>query len=117
MGMVLAHVIGLWVTSPPDIIDALLFRAPTAFSYPGVIAMWAIFLSGALMMMRRRLSVHPITLRKVHRGLALVIVATTIGHAVLIEGTMGWLSKWGLCMLTAVALGKVLFDIHRKRKT
>jgi len=29
---VLIHVGGLWVTSPPDVIDALLLRSPTPFS-------------------------------------------------------------------------------------
>lgn len=40
---VLVHVGGLWITSPPDMIDALLFESPTPFSPFGVIAMWAIF--------------------------------------------------------------------------
>lgn len=38
---VVAHVAGLWITSPPDVIDALLFISPTPFSAWGVIAMWA----------------------------------------------------------------------------
>lgn len=29
---VILHVAGLWITSPPDVIDALLFRSPTPFS-------------------------------------------------------------------------------------
>ena len=40
---VAVHVAGLWITSPPDMIDALLFTSPTPFSPFGVIAMWAIF--------------------------------------------------------------------------
>ena len=40
---IVLHVAGLWVTSPPDVIDALLFRSPTSFSLWGVIAMWAVF--------------------------------------------------------------------------
>jgi hypothetical protein len=40
---VVVHVGGLWLTSPPDMIDALLFASPTPFSPFGVIAMWAIF--------------------------------------------------------------------------
>ncbi|MEM7296609.1 MAG: ferric reductase, partial [Pseudomonadota bacterium] len=36
-----AHVIGLWITSPPDVTDALLFISPTPFSTWGVLAMWA----------------------------------------------------------------------------
>jgi hypothetical protein len=34
---VLIHVAGLWITSPPDVIDALLFRSPTPFSAWGVV--------------------------------------------------------------------------------
>ena len=40
---VVVHVGGLWISSPPDMIDALLFVSPTPFSPFGVIAMWAIF--------------------------------------------------------------------------
>src|SRR5262249_1546795 len=40
---VVVHVAGLWITSPPDMIDALLLSSPTPFSPFGVIAMWAIF--------------------------------------------------------------------------
>ena len=40
---VVIHVAGLWITSPPDMIDALTFASPTPFSPFGVIAMWAIF--------------------------------------------------------------------------
>ncbi len=40
---VIVHVIGLWITSPPDVIDALTFTSPTPFSAWGVIAMWAVF--------------------------------------------------------------------------
>src|SRR3954468_22954541 len=38
---VVIHVAGLWITSPPDMVDALLFTSPTPFSPFGVIAMWA----------------------------------------------------------------------------
>jgi hypothetical protein len=38
---VVLHVAGLWITSPPDVVDALLFRSPTPFSAWGVVAMWA----------------------------------------------------------------------------
>lgn len=113
---VLVHVAGLWITSPPDMIDALLFRAPTAFSYLGVIAMWAIFLAGGVMVLRKRVALSPIALRLIHRGLVVVIVATTIAHALLIEGTMGIISKWVLCLFASLALLKALFDIRRKQR-
>ena len=34
---IVVHVGGLWITSPPDMIDALLFTSPTPFSPFGVI--------------------------------------------------------------------------------
>src|SRR5262245_33617421 len=37
---IVVHVGGLWITSPPDMIDALLLSSPTPFSDWGVIAMW-----------------------------------------------------------------------------
>ena len=52
---VVIHVGGLWITSPPDMIDALLFASPTPFSPFGVIAMWAIFAVALLAALRRRL--------------------------------------------------------------
>jgi hypothetical protein len=51
---VLVHVGGLWFTSPPDMIDALLFASPTPFSPFGVVAMWAIFAVAVLATIRRR---------------------------------------------------------------
>lgn len=53
---VVVHVAGLWITSPPDIIDALLLRSPTPFSVWGVAAMWALFAAALLSLLRRRLS-------------------------------------------------------------
>ncbi len=56
---VVVHVGGLWITSPPDVIDALLFASPTPFSVWGVIAMWAIFAAALLATLRRRLACEP----------------------------------------------------------
>lgn len=36
---VIAHVATLWLTSPPDVVDALLQRSPTPFSVWGIVAM------------------------------------------------------------------------------
>lgn len=94
---VLVHVAGLWITSPPDVVDALLFTSPTPFSVWGVIAMWAVFASAIIATMRRRISLS--RWRTVHKGLATIIVAGTVVHAVLIQGTMETISKWMLCAL------------------
>src|SRR3954463_1498229 len=51
----LIHVGGLWITSPPDMIDALVFASPAPFSPFGVIAMWAVLAVALLALLRRRL--------------------------------------------------------------
>ncbi len=95
--MIVAHVIGLWITSPPDVIDALLFRSPTPFSVWGVIAMWAMFGSGVLALLRRRLRLR--VWRLAHKGLATVVVTGTVLHVIQIEGTMEDITKIALCAL------------------
>lgn len=101
---VVVHVAGLWVTSPPDIIDALLFRSPTPFSLWGVSAMWALFAAALLVGFRRHLPSR--AWRLSHSGLAAIVVIGGAIHALLIEGTMEPISKSLLCGLaisTAVA--------------
>ena len=109
---VVIHVGGLWITSPPDVIDALLFVSPTPFSAWGVIAMWAIFAVALLASLRRRLRLRPRTWRLGHSLLAIVIVVGTIVHAVLIEGTMETMSKVVLCVLVLAATIKILVDLR-----
>jgi predicted ferric reductase len=108
---VIIHVAGLWITSPPDVIDALLFRSPTPFSVWGVIAMWTIFAVAILAGSRRRLGIRPRTWRVTHSIMAIVIVIGTVIHALLIEGTMEPLSKAALCALVAAATLKVMADL------
>ena len=48
VGAVVLHIAGLWITSPPDVIDVLLFRSPTPFALWGVFAMWALFAAAFL---------------------------------------------------------------------
>lgn len=105
---VIVHVGGLWLTSPPDVIDALLFRSPTPFSPWGVIAMWAIFATGILAILRHRIGLR--RWRLAHTAFAVIIVGGTVTHALLIEGTMGTVSKAFLCAIVVIALGKVLVD-------
>ena len=108
LATVVLHVLGLWVTSPPDVVDALLFRSPTPFSAWGVVAMWAVFASAALALMRRRLKLKWRSWRIAHRLLAAIIVTGTIVHALLIEGTMEVVSKYALCALVFLATAQVL---------
>ena len=109
---VVLHVVGLWLTSPPDVIDALLFRSPTPFSVWGVLAMWALFFAGLLAAFRRRLAVSPVVWRSGHTALVVFAVVGTVAHALLIEGTMGQLSKAMLCLLVLGVTLKVVFDLR-----
>ncbi len=107
---VAVHVAALWLTSPPDVIDALLFRSPTPFSVWGVIAMWAVFATALLAPLRRWQRLR--AWRLYHMALAVVIVVATVVHAILIEGTMGVVSKAALCALVLAATAKVILDVR-----
>ncbi|MEO1313432.1 MAG: ferric reductase-like transmembrane domain-containing protein [Pseudomonadota bacterium] len=119
---VLVHVGGLWITSPPDVVDALTFTSPTPFSVWGVIAMWAVFAAALLAGLRRRLRLPPRAWRQGHTALAAVIVLGTVVHAMLIEGTMETVSKAALGVLALAATVKVMADLRvwataRRRET
>ncbi|MEL7254493.1 MAG: ferric reductase-like transmembrane domain-containing protein [Pseudomonadota bacterium] len=113
---VLLHVAGLWITSPPDVIDALTFTSPTPFSAWGVIAMWAVIAAALLAALRRRLRLRLPTWRRVHLGLATVTVMGTVAHALLIEGTMEMFSKIALSVLVLAALARVLYDLRARTR-
>ena len=111
----LVHVGGLWITSPPDMIDALTYTSPTPFSPWGVTAMWAIFAVAGLALLRRRLGLR--MWRIAHMSLAVVIVAGSVVHVLLVEGTMETISKAALCALVVAAAIKVMTDLmHRKTR-
>jgi predicted ferric reductase len=113
---VVIHIGGLWITSPPDMVDALLFSSPTPFSPWGVIAMWAIFAVALLAAFRRRLGLRPRTWRIAHMLLAIVIVVGSVVHGMLIEGSMEMVSKAALCALVLAATIKVMTDLRMRRK-
>lgn len=113
VAVLLIHVGGLWITSPPDMIDALTFTSPTPFSPFGVVAMWAIFAVALLALIRRRLGLR--TWRIAHMSLASVIVAGSVVHAVLIEGTMETMTKAALCVLVVAAAAKVMADLWTRQ--
>ncbi len=101
---VIVHVLGLWITSPPDMIDALLFASPTPFSAWGVIAMWALFAAGLLAVFRRRMRLRPQSWRRAHTALVGMTVLGSVVHALLIDGTMEVISKIGLSALVLLVL-------------
>ncbi|MEO0915112.1 MAG: ferric reductase, partial [Pseudomonadota bacterium] len=109
---VVVHVGALWITSPPDVVDALLFASPTPFSAWGVIAMWAVFGAALLATFRQKLRLRPRTWRMCHTALAGVIVVGSVVHAMLIEGTMETVSKVALCALALLATAKVVTGLR-----
>lgn len=115
---ILIHVGGLWITSPPDVIDALLFVSPTPFSAWGVIAMWAVFGAAVMGLLRKRLGLRFRVWRLGHASLAIVTIIGSVVHALLIEGTMEVMTKWALCGLVVLASATTLaklriWDIRR----
>ena len=112
-GLVLAvviHVAGLWITSPPDVVDVMLFRSPTPFSVWGAMAMWAVFAAALLALMRRRIALR--IWRLGHTIAAVVIVTGTVIHAWLIQGTMEDLTKGALCLMV---LGAAAWALRQRR--
>ncbi len=107
---IVIHVGGLWLTSAPDVIDALTFTSPTPFSDWGVIAMWALLAAATLAVLRRRVSVR--TWRLGHSALVTVAVICTVVHAILIVGTMETISKAALSTLVVAATAKVIYDLR-----
>lgn len=109
---VAVHVAALWLTSPPDVVDALLFRSPTPFSVWGVVAMWAVFATALLAPLRGWLRLRLMIWRLCHMILALAIVVGSVVHAMLIDGTMELVSKALLSALVVAAAAKVMVDLR-----
>jgi len=107
---IIIHLVGLWITSPPDVIDALLFASPTKFSPWGVVAMWGVFATASLAAFRRRL--RPRLWRLSHKTMAAVIVVGSVVHAMLIDGTMETFSKAALCAPVVIATALALMNFR-----
>ncbi len=97
------HIGGLYLTSPPDALDALLLVSPTPFSVYGVIGMWCVVLTALLVAARSRMGLRYALWRIIHNGLAVLLVVASVVHALLIQGTMGSLSKLILCACVLAA--------------
>ena len=110
---ILVHVGGLWLTSPPDVIDALTFNSPTPFSLWGVIGMWLIFFTAALALRYRRFS--PRQWRRIHLSLTCTIIFCTILHVMLIEGTMALWSKYALSALLFALVARAIIERVKQR--
>lgn len=94
---VAVHIIGLWVTSPPDMVDALLFRAPTLFSVWGVVAMWALLATSLLAVLRGNLRVAPRIWQRTHISVAIIAIVASISHVLPVQGAMEQTSKLMIC--------------------
>jgi predicted ferric reductase len=109
---VLLHVGGLYLTSPPDTLDALLLVSPTPFSVYGVLAMWGTLATAVLVALRGRSGLRYATWSAIHNLLALVVVVATVIHASQIEGTMEVVSKRTLCVAALAATIVVLLNLR-----
>lgn len=110
---IIIHVVGLYITSAPDVTDALLFRSPTPFAPWGVGAMVAIFAAAALLMLRNR--IRPRHWRLAHTVLVTAAVIGTIVHVLLIEGTMETVTKWLLSAAVLAALAGTIWQMRQRR--
>ncbi len=101
---VVLHIIGLFITSPDDMTDALLLAAPTPFSVYGVVALWGVVLTAILVVLRKSISLS--IWYVMHNALAVIVVIASVVHAVMIEGTMNHLSKQvlGVCIIVVSVL-------------
>lgn len=107
---VVVHVIGLWITSPPDVIDVLLFRSPTPFAVWGALAMWAVFGAALLAIFRTRIRLR--IWRWAHTLLVCLAVVGTVVHAVQILGAMEPFTKYMLAAFVIIALS---IPVYRRR--
>lgn len=107
------HVAGLYLTSPPDVIDALLLRAPTLFSVFGVFALWGTLVTAFIALGRRHLPAR--IWRNTHQALSALVVIATVIHALRIDGAMEPITKWGVSLTALAVTGLSLFWINRTR--
>ena len=117
VSLVIIHVLFLWFTSPPDVIDVLLFRSPTPFSLWGVVAMWAVFFLGLMAALRKQLRLPLRVWQRLHLVLATITVIGSVGHALLIEGTMEQFTKIMICILVVAATAKIIFKYLNQKTT
>jgi predicted ferric reductase len=103
LASVIVHVAGLWITSPPDVIDVLLFRSPTPFSVWGAIAMWCVFATAAIALLHRSYTLRPRTWQQLHVLLSMLVIIGTVVHAIQIDGAMGTVSKAMLCVFVVIS--------------
>ncbi len=112
LGVVLAHIAGLWITSPPDVIDVLLFRSPAPFSLWGALALWTLVLAGSAALLRKRLRLPPWLFRRGHAALTGAAVLCTVLHVVLIEGLLPLWLKAAVSFLLVGVVGYAVWSLR-----
>jgi Ferric reductase like transmembrane component len=114
VGIVLAHVAGLYVYSPDDVRDALVLAAPT-YSRLGVLSAWSVGLSVTLALGRRRLGLTHADWQILHSTLAVAVVTTAVGHAVMVRGTLDGPAELLVCGAALVAVSAAVVYQHLLR--
>ncbi|MFK7854822.1 MAG: hypothetical protein AB8B79_11940 [Granulosicoccus sp.] len=104
------HILGLYLTSPDDLMDALLLISPAPFSLYGVAGMWAIIVTTLLVVLRSLLSWRHTLWKLVHNVLGCIVVVTSVTHAMMIDGAMGYRSKLILCI--AIIVLTIVVIVH-----
>lgn len=113
---VLAHVGGLYLYSPDDILDALLLHMPL-YSKLGVASLAALVLVAALAAARRAFRRHPSGWRIAHGTLAALVAATAIGHTVLAWGALdGWAERLTVLAVMLAIAGALLQPLLERRR-
>lgn len=102
-GLVIAHVLGLYLYSPDDIGDALVLAAPT-YSRLGVLSAGCLLLSVTMATARSKLPLAPADWQILHHVLAVAIVGTGVAHAILLQGTLDGFAEGLLCGSAVVAV-------------
>lgn len=111
------HVGGLYLTSPPDTLDALLLRSPTPFSVFGVAALGLMVVIAGLVLFRSRLHRLKASWLAIHHFLVAALVVATVIHAVQINGAMEPISKGILCLTLIALVGFVTVKFRLKRRS
>ncbi len=110
-GLVIAHILGLYLYSPDDIEDALVLAAPT-YSRLGVLSAGCLLLSMGLALARSRLPLAPVDWQILHSVLAVAVVGTAVAHALLLQGTLDGFAEGLLCGSAVVAVLMAILYWH-----
>jgi len=110
--LVAVHIIGLFITSPDDMSDALLLVAPTPFSLYGVIGLWSLGITVLLVLARSRVGIRYGLWKIIHNLLAAVVVGASVIHTLMIDGAMNSLSKYVLCACIVVVTGAAMVHLR-----